>query len=417
MKICSLYGAGFYYIPGTDTCLKVGGYVRLQTGYGYDAGTLSHGPQSGGGTWSRTSEDYRWRIRAFMTTDARSQTEYGTLRSYLNLGTLTEQATGNTFASTRAFIQLAGFTFGLSDSFYDSFSFAPYSYNGGRINNNGDQGDPGHVVWGYTAQLGNGLSASLAAEAPREIGVHRGTGALVTAGTANQNGIKYPDFVANLRVDQAWGGAQIMGALHDASGSYYSGAQAANHPSDKMGWAVGASLKFNLPMLGHGDVIEGQVNYAKGASGYAQSGSYLMTQNLGNSTSYGILTDGVYGATSGDVELTEAWSVGAAYQHNWNSQWKTSLYGSYVKTNYNDAANLLLCGTAGNVAAGCNNDFSHWSVGSRTEWTPVKHLQIGLDVIYQHLNTASDGMVNGTTTYANNDAWVSHLRIQRNFWP
>ena len=26
--ICSLYGDGFYYIPGTDICLKVGGYVR-----------------------------------------------------------------------------------------------------------------------------------------------------------------------------------------------------------------------------------------------------------------------------------------------------------------------------------------------------------------------------------------------------
>ncbi len=31
VKICSLYGAGFYYIPGTDTCLKVGGYLRVQT--------------------------------------------------------------------------------------------------------------------------------------------------------------------------------------------------------------------------------------------------------------------------------------------------------------------------------------------------------------------------------------------------
>ncbi len=30
VKICSLYGAGFYYIPGTDTCLKVGGFVRAE---------------------------------------------------------------------------------------------------------------------------------------------------------------------------------------------------------------------------------------------------------------------------------------------------------------------------------------------------------------------------------------------------
>ena len=26
VRICSLYGAGFYYIPGTDTCIKLGGY-------------------------------------------------------------------------------------------------------------------------------------------------------------------------------------------------------------------------------------------------------------------------------------------------------------------------------------------------------------------------------------------------------
>ena len=29
VKVCSLYGAGFYYIPGTDTCIKIGGAIRL----------------------------------------------------------------------------------------------------------------------------------------------------------------------------------------------------------------------------------------------------------------------------------------------------------------------------------------------------------------------------------------------------
>ena len=30
-RICSLYGAGFFYIPGTDTCIKLGGYLRADT--------------------------------------------------------------------------------------------------------------------------------------------------------------------------------------------------------------------------------------------------------------------------------------------------------------------------------------------------------------------------------------------------
>src|ERR1700735_1552867 len=34
VKICSLYGAGFYYIPGTDTCIKIGGYLRVDTTFG-----------------------------------------------------------------------------------------------------------------------------------------------------------------------------------------------------------------------------------------------------------------------------------------------------------------------------------------------------------------------------------------------
>ena len=36
VKICSLYGVGFYYIPGTDMCLKVGGWARFEVGYGYN---------------------------------------------------------------------------------------------------------------------------------------------------------------------------------------------------------------------------------------------------------------------------------------------------------------------------------------------------------------------------------------------
>src|SRR5215475_9005636 len=40
VRICSLYGAGFWYIPGTDTCIKIGGYLRVDTTFNggiYDA--------------------------------------------------------------------------------------------------------------------------------------------------------------------------------------------------------------------------------------------------------------------------------------------------------------------------------------------------------------------------------------------
>ena len=40
VKICDAYGAGFFYIPGTDTCLRLGGYVRAE--YDYTPGHKHH---------------------------------------------------------------------------------------------------------------------------------------------------------------------------------------------------------------------------------------------------------------------------------------------------------------------------------------------------------------------------------------
>ena len=33
VKVCSLHGAGFFCIPGTDTCIKFGGYLRVDTSF------------------------------------------------------------------------------------------------------------------------------------------------------------------------------------------------------------------------------------------------------------------------------------------------------------------------------------------------------------------------------------------------
>ena len=33
VKICSLYGAGFYDIPGTDTCIRIGGHIRAEVSF------------------------------------------------------------------------------------------------------------------------------------------------------------------------------------------------------------------------------------------------------------------------------------------------------------------------------------------------------------------------------------------------
>src|SRR5262245_65206248 len=148
-------------------CIKIGGWVRAE--YTHDPnGNISCG-------WANKNVDTRitnnstWRSRGYITADARNQTEYGTVRGYLAVG-LSTNNTGfdgadNSFSANRAFIQWAGFTFGLSQSFYDFYSSPATSYWGSFPSS--DTGDGGWMVAGYTAQFGNGFSGTVAAEMRR----------------------------------------------------------------------------------------------------------------------------------------------------------------------------------------------------------------------------------------------------------
>src|ERR1700752_2623757 len=87
VKVCSLYGAGFFYIPGTDTCIKLGGAVRVQAEFNAGAGGIPVGLGSSGdaamGAFTRAAtNDTNWRTRIYFSVDARQQTEYGTLRTF-----------------------------------------------------------------------------------------------------------------------------------------------------------------------------------------------------------------------------------------------------------------------------------------------------------------------------------------------
>ena len=73
-----------------------------------------------------------------------------------------------------------------------------------------------------------------------------GSTGLVTGSYAGAN---WPDVVTNLRVDQAWGAAQIMGAIHAVTATYYERRIGNQRSSDdEVGWAIGGGLNLNVPM-------------------------------------------------------------------------------------------------------------------------------------------------------------------------
>ena len=176
MKICSLYGVGFYYIPGTDMCLKVGGWVRLQ--YQYNAnGSTTVGYFANANINNRTTNDSVWRARGYVTLDARNQTPYGTVRAYMDVGFISDTIGGGggiAAHTNRGFIQWAGFTFGQATSFYDFYSFPAVEYLAAHAGS--EVGGGGWFVAGYTAQFGNGFSGTIAAEMRRQTQIVGHTG-------------------------------------------------------------------------------------------------------------------------------------------------------------------------------------------------------------------------------------------------
>jgi Porin subfamily len=454
VKICTLYGAGFYYLPGTDICVKHGAYIRSQW-YFNSGAAPTNGPFAGvSGQNSRlqgSPNDLVHRTRAIYTMDARTQTEYGTLRGYILIGYTHEtpgtSPAGNapTLYATRAFLQFAGFTLGKATSFYDIYSGAATSYFAIPAS---DTGDAGVMLAAYTFQFGNGFSATLAAEDPRraivhnvDIGTYTTVGAVPTGANAN---MRFPDLVANLRVDQAWGSVQIMGAVHDNSGSYFgafgggnpafgggcafppppavslTGALACGHPDDEIGWAVGAGGIFKIPMpTGLTDIASFQVNYSEGATRYVvvtQSGAFGANYFSGGGLagtvgSLGVAwwTDGIYGnpggGYDGSIQNTKAWGVNASWDHLWTPNLKSSVYGFWINMEHNSTATALICvttpagtglpGSLGSArlrnVSNCDPDFSWWGVGSRTQWNITPSFYVGFDVMYQRLETAFAG--------------------------
>jgi hypothetical protein len=199
VKVCDAYGSGFYYIPGTETCLKISGYVRADI-------------QAGDDVYKGSKRDtYDWRARALLRFDARSETELGTLKSFAELRyNFKNGADAETVDLNQATIELGGFRVGAADSQFTTWT----GYLGGVIND--DVIAEGSYVTNqisYTFAGGNGFSAF--------VGLEQGSGSYdlfdpVTGApvlnadrkqvtSSNQINDYTPHVVAGAKFEQAWG--------------------------------------------------------------------------------------------------------------------------------------------------------------------------------------------------------------------
>jgi hypothetical protein len=382
VKVCSAYGAGFYYIPGTDICLRVGGFVfsDFSVNNRGDTGNL------GTGTSRDRNDDWTaFRIRSAMIFDARTNTEYGTLRSYLSAGfqwdtstngqTWSQANTGNSsWYWNAAFIQFAGFTFGLAGSFFD---FVPhmtmFTFSSKSVSTS--------PMIAYTAQLGQGISASISMEdgTARRSRILESAYDNTTSAMVDQYAAQFmPDFIANLRVSQAWGDAQISGAVHQVK------ADLNTHPDNsvKYGYAFLGGLNFKLPMIGANDSLQVEGVWSKGAVAFTGINASSYTKP----TSLAYVTDGVgpllhpmdaY-ATGDGLDLTKAYSVNVQFRHFWTPNLRSTIGYGYLKVDAPSSANDV----------GHPDARLHQVVGNLI-WSPVKNLDIGTELYWNVLKTTN----------------------------
>ena len=362
VKVCSLYGAGFYYIPGTDTCIRLGGYLRVDiTGNG----NFQNGPGYNGslGANDRFAHDYQFRSRFQFQVDARTATQYGVVRVFattnwqfdtfgsaggLNTAAINGAAAtggvnnytpGNGYVAVdMAFVQFAGFTFG------KSVSARAVPWNGILANNNtrsflgGPEYQDGNNNIQYTYQWGNGVSTSIGVDEPVAysrtnlgnvlapsttaasgasnvafLGTVGGSGSI--AGYAGQS---IPDIVGNIKIDQAWGIFTVAGNIHEVRATYYNTAltgpagtflgELSGHPDSKIGGSVTAGLQIKNIPTGPGDVFTVDGTYARGdtrnvISTTGTSPNFaIFGQGIAGvsyqSVGFGFTSDGLYSGTN-----------------------------------------------------------------------------------------------------------------------
>ncbi len=147
VRVCDAFGTGYFYIPGTETCLKIGGFLRFQTSFGRDAADSRYNQEDFGG---QSTSDWDAFSRAYISFDAKSDTEYGTLTGFFAAEFNADNDTdaGDSFIDVdEAYIQLGGLKAGFFYSWWDKglngetdsignnteFNSIAYLYDGGSF--------------------------------------------------------------------------------------------------------------------------------------------------------------------------------------------------------------------------------------------------------------------------------------------
>ncbi|WP_421979269.1 porin [Roseibium sp.] len=334
VRICDAYGSRYYYIPGTETCLRVGGRVRTQF--------VVNNVQDDGDWSGRDDDGYSWLSRGYVYLESQTETEFGTLRTYTSIYATNTNGT-NSVTLDAAYIQWGNVVAGRAGSNFNIYTGQVFV---GVVTRDWSDATMNQIA--YTAAFGSGFSATIALEdrSGREVGDYGGTRA--------------PDLVGALAISQGWGSAQISGALHQVYPDDAAANQGTNSADESLGWAIGAGVNINLPFANSGSNVYFQGFYADGALSYIGNG----------------ITDSDFGATDYAVnsdDTNTGYSLSAGLYIQATPTVGLAVDGSYAHVDA-DVANL----TSG------VDDIDRWAIDGSVQWSPASGFVLGADVGYSN---------------------------------
>ncbi len=329
VRICDAYGKGWFYIPGTETCLKFDGDVRVQ--YGFTE--LHYDPAD---ETSLHEANYRARLNV----RANNETEYGTLASRIRFSADSVEGGHNDLVSAVegpgsagtlvdiAVISLAGFRIGFDDTYWSTAG--GYGYYQARFD--GPYGFTNGLFFDYTYSA-NGFAAT--------IGIEDGN-------ISGESGA--PDLYAGL--------------TYTGNNWYLAGLVYNDSTVGELAYKVRADYNFGngFNLGGWWMADDGNTDYVKGHA-YGVTASYQLTETMLLFAGYGEYSDQYTCTVATDPCTPEAATVDNSFGNMtvglaWNIVPGLLIQPEYSKTWFEDDNNGVAGAAIGDVARSNNGRFS-----------------------------------------------------------
>ncbi len=348
-------------IPGTNTTVKLGGYVKADlitdvgSDYGADFARFAGIPLDGSAEDSKSSGFHAHARQTRLNLTAKTPTEIGEITTFAEVDFYGSRGTdlvtnGHSPQLRQAYGKVGGLLVGQTWTNFMDLGAYPESL---------DFVGPAGITLLRQTQLrysgdlnDNGLTYSVSIENPNSDFTNGGADTV----TGYE---RYPDVTAALTRNADWGHVSVRGLLREVSVEN----ETTGVDEGELGYAVSGSAKV---MTGDKDNLKMRMTYGKGLGRYIYD-----IATSARAASY----------NNGELDLNEGYAGYFGYQHHWTDTLRSNLMGGYV---YMDNDTDL-------IGSGQNEEI--WSGHVNIIWEPVKQYKVGLEYIHgeRQLDNGQDG--------------------------